>query len=101
VLPPTPRTASAIAEVPAEVSTQPLLATAGYLAHHPHHLDYAGRLARGQSIGSGQVEGAVKELLNLRLKRTGARWKVEHVGPLVELIALSHTPEWNELWTAA
>jgi hypothetical protein len=35
------------------------------------------------------------------LKRTGARWRVEHVGPLVELIALSTTPEWNNLWAAA
>lgn len=93
--------ASAIAAVPTGQSTDALLATAGYLAAHPHHLDYAGRLARGESIGSGQVEGAVKELVNLRLKRTGARWRVEHVGPLVELIALSSTPEWNDLWTAA
>jgi hypothetical protein len=90
-----------IAVVPDGHSTDPLLGLAGYLANHPTHLDYAGRLARGQSIGSGQVEGAIKELVNLRLKRTGARWCVEHVGPRVELIALSHTPEWNDIWTAA
>ena len=72
--------------VPEGQSTDPLLALASYLASHPDHLDYAGRLARGQSIGSGQVEGAIKELVNLRRKRTGARWRCEHVGPLVELI---------------
>lgn len=93
--------ADTVEAVPAGGSTDPLLALAAYLASHPHHLDYAGRLARGQSIGSGQVEGAIKELVNLRLKRTGARWQVEHVGPLVELIALSDTPEWDDLWTAA
>lgn len=90
-----------MASVPVAESTDGLLRVAAYLANHPTHLDYAGRLSRGESIGSGQVEGAIKELVNLRLKRTGARWRVEHVGPLVELLALSHTPEWHQLWTAA
>ncbi|HEX4610919.1 MAG TPA: ISKra4 family transposase, partial [Urbifossiella sp.] len=36
--------------------------------------------------------------LNRRLKQTGARWKVEHVGPLVELGALAAGPEWATLW---
>ena len=93
--------AEMIAETPATVSTDPLLDAAAYLAKHPTRLDYAERLAEGRSIGSGAVEGAVKQLLNLRMKRTGARWKVEHVGPLVELIALSETPEWDPIWTAA
>ena len=35
------------------------------------------------------------------MKRSGAHWRVEHVGPLVELLALYDTPEWNDLWTAA
>ena len=90
-----------MADIPGGATTDALLAFAAYLANHPTHLDYAGRLAAGRSIGSGQVEGAVKQLVNLRLKRTGARWRVEHVGPLVELIALSDTPEWGDLWTAA
>ena len=93
--------AETIAEVPATVSTDPLLEAAAYLAKHPTRMDYAERLAEGRSIGSGAVEGAVKQLINLRMKRTGARWKVEHVGPLVELIALSETPEWDAVWTAA
>lgn len=93
--------AETIAEAPAGSSTDPLLEAAAYLAKHPTRLDYAERLAEGRSIGSGAVEGAVKQLLNLRMKRTGARWKVEHVGPLVELIALSETTEWNAIWTAA
>ena len=90
-----------IGAVPGGESTDALVGLAAYLGNHPQHLDYAGRLARGQSIGSGQVEGAIKELVNLRLKRTGARWCAEHVGPLVELIALSDTPEWNDLWIVA
>ena len=61
---------------------EPLRALAAYVGPPPTHLDYAGRLAAGQSIGSGQVEGAIKQLVNRRRKRTGARWLAEHVGPL-------------------
>jgi hypothetical protein len=93
--------ASVFPAVPEGVATDPLMAAAAYLAKHPTRLSYAARLADGRSIGSGSVEGAIKQLVNLRLKRTGARWRVDHVGPLVELRALSITPEWNTLWTQA
>jgi hypothetical protein len=69
-----------------------------YFASHQDRLNYALRLRRGQSIGSGLVEGSIKQLLNNRLKQTGARWKVEHVGPLVELGALAAGPEWQAYW---
>jgi hypothetical protein len=29
---------------------------------------------------------------------TGARWRAERVGPVVELLALCATVEWNEHW---
>ena len=61
-------------------------------------LNYAVRLRRGQSIGSGMVEGSIKQLLNKRMKQTGARWKTGHVGPFVELGALAHGPEWHDFW---
>lgn len=69
-----------------------------YFCGHQDRLNYALRLRRGQSIGSGLVEGSIKQLLNKRLKQTGARWKVEHVGPLVELGALAAGPEWPAFW---
>jgi hypothetical protein len=70
-----------------------------YFAGQQDRLHYALRLRRGQSIGSGMVEGTVKQLLNKRLKQTGARWRVEHVGPLVEFGALAQGPEWNAFWS--
>lgn len=69
-----------------------------YVASHQDRLSYALRLRRGQCIGSGLVEGSIKQLLNQRLKQTGARWKVEHVGPLVEFGALAAGPEWQTYW---
>lgn len=71
-----------------------------YLAGHRDRVNYAVRLHRGQAIGSGLVEGTIKQRVNLRLKRTGARWRAARVGPFVELLAMSDGPEWSEYWTA-
>lgn len=89
------------AAFPSDAATDPLVDLAGYAAKHPTRLGYAERLASGRSIGSGAVEGGIKQLVNLRMKRTGARWRVEHVGPLVELRAVSQTAAWQSLWVAA
>ncbi len=69
-----------------------------YFTGHRHRLNYALRLRRGQSIGSGLVEGSIKQPLNRRLKQTGARWQVRHVGPFVELCALADSAEWDGYW---
>ena len=87
--------------LPAGVEGNELRDLAAYVAPHPTHLGDAGRLAAGRSIGSGPVEGAIEQLAARRLKLTGARWRPEHVGPLVELVALIDTPEWTEAWTTA
>jgi hypothetical protein len=69
-----------------------------YFAGHQGRVNYVLRLRRGQSIGSGLVEGSIKQLLNMRMKQTGARWRVEHVAPLVELGAMAAGPEWGTFW---
>ena len=87
----------------AGVSAAASAAVAGelsYFAGDRGRLNYASRRRRGQSIGSGLVEGSIKQLVNLRLKRTGARWRVAGVGPFVEFVALADGPEWREHWTA-
>jgi hypothetical protein len=71
-----------------------------YFAANRGRLGYAARLSRGQAIGSGLVEGAIKQLVNLRMKRTGARWRVKHVGPLVEMLGLADSAEWGEYWAS-
>jgi hypothetical protein len=93
--------AEVIAAVPAGGSTDPLLALAAYLAKHPTRLGYADRLAAGRTIGSGLIEGSIKQFVNRRLKLTGARWRVAHVGPMIEMAALADTPDWHAFWTAA
>ena len=84
-----------------ETAAEALRNTAAYFAKHPTRLNYAERLEQGRSIGSGAVEGMIKQQINLRMKRTGARWRAENVGPFVQLRHLSQTAAWNLLWTTA
>ncbi len=65
---------------------------------HQDRLKCALHMRRGQSIGSGLGEGTIRQLLNKPIKQTGARWRVEHMGPLVERAALAAGPEWQDFW---
>ncbi len=47
------------------------------------------------------IEGAIKQLVGRRIKQTGARWKTAHIGPIVELISLGHTEDWDTYWSTA
>jgi hypothetical protein len=69
-----------------------------YLDSHVEHLNYADRLANGQSIGSGQVEGACKNMIGRRLKQTGARWRVRRVNRMAGLCANMYSNQWNLYW---
>jgi hypothetical protein len=71
-----------------------------YFCGHQGRLGYAARLRRGQVIGSRLVEGTIKQRVNLRMKRSGARWLPEHVGPFVEMLAMADGPEWSEFWAS-
>ena len=89
-------------EVPDGAAMEAALpALANYLVGHRERLGYAVRLRRGQSIGSGLVEGTIKQRVNRRMKRSGARWRVENVGRFVELSAIADGPEWGHYWSSA
>jgi hypothetical protein len=72
-----------------------------YFAPHRGHTDYAGRLAAGQSIGSGLVEGACKQVIGRRLKQTGARWKVRRAERMATLCAVQASDQWEAYWAMA
>ena len=69
-----------------------------YLGPHRHHLNYRARLDEGRSIGSGQVEGACKNLIGRRLKQTGARWRVRRVNRMAGLCCLMYSHQWHTYW---
>jgi hypothetical protein len=70
----------------------------GYFEPHVGHTGYAGRLRLGQSIGSGLVEGACKQVIGRRLKQTGARWKVRRVERMATLCAVQAGGQWDAYW---
>lgn len=73
----------------------------GYFEPHRDHTGYAARLASGQSIGSGLVEGACKQVIGRRLKQTGARWKVRRVERMAALCAVQASDQWEAYWAVA
>jgi hypothetical protein len=72
-----------------------------YLLGQAEHLDYPRRLAQGRSIGSGQAEGACKNMIGRRLKQTGARWRVRRVNRMAALASLMYSDLWAPYWAAA
>jgi hypothetical protein len=72
-----------------------------FFAPHTGHTDYAGRLAAGQAIGSGLVEGACKQVIGRRLKQTGARWRVRRAERMATLCAVQASGQWDAYWACA
>jgi len=70
-----------------------------YLEPHSDHLHYPKRLSEGRTIGSGLVEGGCKQIIGRRLKQTGARWRVSHLGPMATLCCTANGPQWDIYWT--
>jgi hypothetical protein len=72
-----------------------------YLKTQSEHLDYPRRLAEGRAIGSGQAEGACKNMIGRRLKQTGARWRVRRVNRMAALASLIYSDLWTKYWANA
>lgn len=75
-----------------------LVDAAGYFERRADCLGYAERLALGQSIGSGLVEGACKQVIGRRMKQTGARWRVRRANRMATLCCAFHGDSWTPYW---
>jgi hypothetical protein len=69
----------------------------GYVEAHAHRMRYVTLEARKLSIGSGQVESAVRRVINLRFKAPGSFWKETTVSGLMHLRAAFKAGRWNEI----
>jgi len=90
--------AAARAGVRSAAKRQALDAVAAYFARRADYLGYAERLAQGQSIGSGLVEGACKQVIGRRMKQTGARWRVRRANRMATLCCTFHSDTWAPYW---
>ena len=69
-----------------------------YFAKHLPRLAYCQRLAAGQAIGSGAIEGWAKTL-GLRLKARGARWRKRNVAGMASLGCVRNSSQWSAYWS--
>jgi hypothetical protein len=63
-------------------------------------MDYAGRVAANEPIGSGVTEAACKVIVKPRLCGSGMKWTEEGSAVVLSLRSLSYTPErWGQFWS--
>ena len=64
---------------------------------HAHRMRYVTLEARKLSIGSGQVESAVRRVINLRFKAPGSFWTETTVSGLMHLRAAFKAGRWDDV----
>lgn len=72
-----------------------------YLRKREALMQYPAFRDQGWPIGSGMVESANKNVVEVRLKGTGMHWERSHVNPLLALRTAVCNERWQELWHQA
>jgi len=86
-----------VAHVGHEAAGQGHHTALSYMAAHAHRLRYGTLEAHKLSIGSGQVERAVRRVINLRCKAPGSFWTETSVSGLMPLRAAFRAGRWDEV----
>ena len=68
-----------------------------YVEAHAHRMRYVTLEAHKLSIGSGQVESAVRRVINLRFKAPGSFWTETTVSGLMHLRAAFKAGRWDDV----
>src|SRR6185436_7558745 len=68
-----------------------------YVEAHAYRMRYVTLEARKLPIGSGQVESAVRRVVNLRFKAPGSFWTATTVSGLMHLRAAFKAGRWDEV----
>jgi hypothetical protein len=76
----------------------PVRSAHDYIDGRRQHMDYAGALAAGLPIGSGEVEGGHRHVLQQRLKIAGAWWLERNAECMLQLRAVRANGDWDKYW---
>ena len=70
-----------------------------YLNNREGALNYPKALDADLPIGSGEVESGHRSVLQARLKKPGAWWRIENAENMAHLKVLQENGHWDEFWT--
>lgn len=83
---------------PAQQEEAPVRSAHGYISGRQQYMDYAGARAAGLPIGSGEVEGGHRHVLQKRLKIAGAWWLERNAEWMLQLRTLRANGDWDKYW---
>ena len=69
-----------------------------YIEKFNDNLDYPAYKKEGTAMGSGEVESAHKSVPQARLKIPGAKWRKDHINPMLALRVIRANGWWNDFW---
>jgi hypothetical protein len=84
-----------------EASESALRVCQRYISNQEKYFDYKTALESGLPIGSGEVEGEHRWIIQKRLKLSGAWWKEEKAEKMLALRVVRANDEWQSYWAEA
>lgn len=82
----------------ADQEEAPVRSAHRYLSQRRHQLDYAGARRNGLPIGSGEIEGGHRHVIQERLKLTGCWWKRPNAQAMLGLRVARANQLWSSYW---
>lgn len=79
----------------------PVRAAWRYLCERRAHLDYAGARTRELPIGSGEIEGGHRHVVQARLKLSGCWWREQSAQAMLQLRVARANNLWDHYWSTA